>query len=127
MKVYEDLEEMLNQELKEITKKGDINAAGLETIYKIIDVLKDINEIRCSKEDEGYSRMHGWRVTPTYGYGDGGSYRNYQDSGSYMHGNSYARRYSRNSPEEKLAMMMDEATTAQEREIIQRCMDKLGY
>lgn len=119
MRVLDDLEDMLHESLKEITKKGDLQATALESADKIVDILKDIDEIRCHESDDGYSRMHGWSVMPTYGYGNRGSY-------TAPYTRNYGR-YSRNGIADKLAMIMDEATTDQERNVIQKCMNELGY
>lgn len=125
MKIYDDLEEMLQRELGAIVKKGDLNATSLENTYKIIDVLKDICEIRCSEDNmgysgEGYSRGHGYNIMP-YSYGMG------YEGNSYARGRNSMGRYSRSSIGDKLSMMMDEAQTEKERAAIQKCMETLGY
>lgn len=52
MKSLEDLKEMLEDELKKITKKGDISPTELENAYKAVDILKDIETIKAMKEQE---------------------------------------------------------------------------
>ena len=126
MNVFEELEEMLYKELKEITKKGDLSASSLESAYKIVDILKDICEIRCSESDGGYSRDRGWTLEP---YEFRQNDRRYMDSNSY--GRSYMggmsnRGYSRTGMREHLEAMMNSAQSDKERDAIQKCMDQLG-
>ena len=68
MKVYYEIEDMLEDELKRIGKKGDMNPSDLENMYKMIDIIKDITTIEAMRkaDEEGYSRD--------------GSYNSYADS-----------------------------------------------
>lgn len=81
MKALEDLKEILEDELKKITKKGDITPTELENAYKATDILKDIETIKAmekqSKEDDQYSQRQGER---SYNY----------SQNSYMHPYSMA-------------------------------------
>ena len=57
-KLYEDLTEMLQDQMKKIAKKNDITPQELDNVYKAIDVLKDIETIKAMQEageDGGYS------------------------------------------------------------------------
>ena len=117
-KLYEDLTEMLQDQMKKIAKKSDITPQELDNVYKAIDVLKDIETIKAMKEageeggeqshdgysQEGYSTRRGVKGTGRYsnaGYSqhytiyppmmfDGAS-----NDGSYA-GNSYAPVWNQN-------------------------------
>jgi len=67
MRVLDDMCEILEDELREITKKGDISPQELENVYKSVDIIKDIKTIE-AMEQGGYS------YDASY---DGGSYRPY--------------------------------------------------
>lgn len=55
MRVLEDMCEILEDELKEITKKGDISPTELDSVYKSVDILKDIETIKAMKNEFGNS------------------------------------------------------------------------
>ena len=88
MKAMEDLKEMLEDELKKITKKGDINPQELEAAYKAVDILKDLETIKAMKGyDEGQSQ--GGQSYNSYdGNSNRGSYDGMSNGGSY-NGRSY--------------------------------------
>lgn len=86
MRVLEDVCEMLEDEIKQIAKKDDITPSELDSMYKAVDIIKDIKTIEAMDEasQDGYSRR------PYYAY-DGsydGSYEGSYD-GSY---DNYSRR-----------------------------------
>lgn len=106
MRALEDMCEVLEGQIREISKKGDaISPQELDNAYKAVDIIKDIKTIKAMKQAEesgmfdGYSgadysyesmRMpypHMMYNRPMYGSYDGGSY-----GGSYNDGNSMARR-----------------------------------
>lgn len=70
MKALEDLKELLVDQIKRVTKKGDITPNELESMYKAVDIIKDISTInameKAEKEEEeeytkngAYSRRSG--------------------------------------------------------------------
>lgn len=95
MKALYDLKEILEDEIKQMTKKGDITPQELENAYKATDIIKDIETIKAMKEasEQGmYSQAYEYAR-------DGGSYdgnysqRRYSMDNSYnSYDNSYARR-----------------------------------
>lgn len=108
MKALEDLKEILEDELKKIAKKGEMNPQELEATYKAIDILKDIATIKAMEEsgeqDKGeYSqRQGGYSRDDGNANAQGGSYHYammpmeygmYRDGGSNRGGsnNAYAR------------------------------------
>ena len=191
MKALTDLKEILEDQVKKITKKGDITPAELTNMNMAVDIIKDIDTIEAMKKAEaewqdgeysqrGYSREHSMRGGS---YADGHSERylpysmysyapvwNHPDDMHEMHsermyrdgmssdgrrgrdadndgrysetGSSYRRgrdargrytsrdyRYSRAEAKdrmiEKLEKMMNETTSAKDREIIKDCIEDL--
>lgn len=145
-KSMEDLKEMLEKELNEFVKKGELSAGSLEVIHKLTDTIKNIDKIEMFSKDEGYSE----RYMPPYYYNDGGSsYARrgstyvrgyYRDGGSSYDGDSYDNRdysnrrdsrgrYSRDDAKDKmmraLNQMMDDASTETERSALRRCISAM--
>lgn len=69
LQMYENLRDMLEQEVKDIEKKGDLDVQGLDNLYKLMTALKVTD--RCIErekgEQNGMSRDSG---TNSYGYGN---------------------------------------------------------
>ncbi len=102
MKVYDQIKDMLCDELEEIAKKKELTTNSLEVLYKGVDILKDISTIKAMEQEypeegysgnRGYSREGGYSQgyfgrMPYYMYDDGMGMSN--QGGSYE-GGSYAR------------------------------------
>lgn len=112
-KLFEDLTEVLQDQMKKIAKKNDITPQELDNVYKAIDVLKDIETIKAMQEageeggysqegysQEGYSNRRGVKGTGRGRYSNDGYSQHYpiyppmmfdgtSRDGSYD-GNSYA-------------------------------------
>lgn len=112
-KLFEDLTEVLQDQMKKIAKKNDITPQELDNVYKAIDVLKDIETIKAMQEageegeqshdgysQEGYSTRRGVKGTGRGRYSNDGYSQHYpiyppmmfdgnSREGSYG-GNSYA-------------------------------------
>ena len=73
-----DLCDMLDDEVRNIVKKGDISPAELESMYKAVDIIKDIKTID-AMENADYSYDYS---RDSYGYGGShrGSYDSYDSS-----------------------------------------------
>lgn len=59
MHVLEHLKETLEDEIKNINKKGTMTIADLDMAYKAVDIIKDIETIEAMnayEEEEPYSR-----------------------------------------------------------------------
>lgn len=72
MRVLNELNEILEEELKKIAKKGDITPTELESTYKAVDIMKDIETIcamrKADEESEmGYSRNRGYSYENSMG------------------------------------------------------------
>lgn len=80
MKMMDDLKEVLEDELKKITKKGEINPQELDGAYKAIDIIKDIATIKAMEKEYpsegGYSQMNN-----SYGMSNDYSRNSYNDGG----------------------------------------------
>lgn len=114
MKVLFDIQEMLEDELKKISKKEDITAMDLENIYKMVDIVKDVTTIDAMQkaEKEGYSYARDMSRDMSRGYSedyanayasyrsydgrrgrDGDSDGRYSEDGSYRRGRDAMGRY----------------------------------
>lgn len=102
-----DICEMLEDELKEIVKKGDISPNELDRVYKAVDIIKDIKTVEAMEEggysNEGMSGRRGRsrdggsnasnaggsnRSYDSYEGGSNRSYEGYSEDGSYRRGRS---------------------------------------
>lgn len=143
MKVYDQIKDMLCDELEGIAKKKELTTNSLDVLYKGIDILKDITTIEAMEQeyghDEGYSGGYYGRM-PYYMY----------DDGMGGHGNSYARgrgsnarrdsmgRYSSEGrsyghyddysgdTKEELQRLMNSAQNEREREAIRKALDSMN-
>ena len=127
--VYESTQDLMVCELDKIVQKQEMSAQQLEYIYKIVDVIKDIDEIIMNEyghEDssDGYSSRSG-RM-----YNNGSSYRD----GYYRRGSSYRDEPMRNSSNrsssradmlDHLYRAHDTASSEEERKRIKRMIDEI--
>lgn len=111
--VFNGIREMVNCELMKMTQKGELDKAMLENLDKLVDILKDLDEI----ENGGYSQR-GYN----YGYDNGNSYRympyNRNNGGNYS-------RHGSNPALDHLYKAMDQAQSEAERQAIQMAIDKI--
>lgn len=138
MKVYDQIKDMLCDELEEIAKKKELTTNSLDVLYKGVDILKDISTIEAMEQEyggysnDGYSQNGYSGRMPVYMYDDGASYARgrgryaQRDSmGRYADGRDYSRDgYSRDTKEE-LRHLMDRASSDREREAIRKAMDSM--
>jgi hypothetical protein len=147
MRALMDLKEMLCKELDEITKKGELNAGGLDAAHKLTDTIKNIDKIMMLEDDDdGYIQRGGYGRGGDRGYSRAGEWEargHFGRHGYDDHGSSYARRrdsrgrysradgmggYSRDEGRHEMMETLEEMmSTAQgkDREIISRAMDEL--
>lgn len=146
MKVYDQIKDMLCDELEEIAKKKELTSSSLEVLYKGVDILKDISTIKAMEQEypsEGYSQdgySNGYYPRyPIYMYDemphdgmshDGHSFARGRGSnarrdsmGRYADGRSYDG-YSGDTKEE-LRQLMSRATNDREREAIRKALDNM--
>lgn len=89
MKVYNDMCELLEKELGQMVSKGDITPTELESAYKSIDIIKDIETIKAMRNEYGHSSNNSYN-------GSYGSYDTYRD----MYRPEWNGRYSRDNDNE---------------------------
>lgn len=143
MNVYYDLKEMLGEELRNLTKTGELSAGSLETADKILNSIKNICKITMYEEysDEGgYSREgeDGGNYSTARRRRDSmGRYTRDGEGGGYSTRRRYARRngnrglysYDDEEKEEKIEMlreMMNDASTDEERKMIQKLISRMS-
>lgn len=76
MRVLDDLCDVLEDELKEIVRSGEMSPTVLDNTYKVVDVIKDIKTIKAMEDtygnsymmpDDDYSMARGNRGSRYYG------------------------------------------------------------
>lgn len=86
MRVYDDICDMLNNELSQIAQKRELTSNSLEVMSKAVDIVKDLSIVK-AMEEAGYSEHYPW-----YMYGDDMYAMNGRNSyGNSYTGNSYGR------------------------------------
>lgn len=141
MHTYQELKEMLHDELKEIVQKGELSAGSLETIDKLLNSIKNACKIIMYdeySEDDGYSNangsMGGGNYSNNYSNARGRGSNARRDSMGRYSRNEYSMRggYSRDGrysyDEGKMDIlndMMNEAKTEDERRVIQKVMRRM--
>ena len=140
MHVYEDVKKMLCDELKDITKKGELTAGSLDTIDKLLHSLKNASKMIMYEQyaGSGYSYADADMDMTEYSYARGrgrnakrdsmGRYAReggYCNEGGYSNARGgYPRRdysYADGEKEEKIEMlreMMNEVSSEEERRAI---------
>ena len=92
-----DICEMLEDDMKEVVKKGDISPTELERVYRAVDIIKDIKTIEAMESGE-YSN-DGGSYRSSYNSYDGdmsnarGGRGGYSEEGSYRRGRDAMGRY----------------------------------
>jgi hypothetical protein len=66
MKVYNDMCELLEKELGQMVNKGDITPTELESAYKSIDIIKDIETIKAMRNEYGHSSNNSYNLVFPY-------------------------------------------------------------
>lgn len=138
MHVYEEVKKMLCDELKEITKAGELSAGSLDTVDKLLHSLKNATKMIMYERyaDDGYSYADADMDMSTYSYARGRGRNAKRDSmGRYARDDGYSEaRYGRGiysrrdnysyadgDKQEKINMlreMMNEVNSEEERKTI---------
>lgn len=106
MKVLDDVCEVLEAELREIVRTGDMSPTVLDNTYKAVDIIKDIKTIH-AMEDASYGNSYGGSYMmpdDDYSMARGGNYNNNRNMGRYYG----MGRYSRADEKEQLLAKMEE-------------------
>lgn len=104
MEMYESLRDMLEKEVKEIQKEGNLDIQKLDNLYKLLSALDDVNECIEKETMDGASYAGRYRNRGSYER-NRGSYE--RGGGSY--GGSYERgggSYERGGMSNDYSMMM---------------------
>lgn len=102
MHTMENLRDLLENELSDIVSMGSVDGHKLDCIYKIVDILKDLDEI----EGSGYSERG-------------------RSMGRYS-GRQYGRGYYRDGDMTmRMEDMMNNAQSEEERKMIRRIMNQM--
>ena len=104
-----ELYDILCDELEKITEKGELTAGSLDAVDKIIDIMKDM-------EDMGYSGDMMGRSYDMYDRSYRGSYAQRRDS---------MGRYSRDEFKDRLEDVMRSAPNEKTRKELERLMMKM--
>ena len=132
MNTIYNVEDRVEDELKQICKKPEWSPSDIEMIYKMIDILKDTSTIEAMKE-AGYSQASarmsyddpGMVYTNRGNSYDDYSYRRGRDSmGRYTSRDGYSG-HDKESMIEGLREKMHMATNESDREAIRRAIDIL--
>lgn len=137
MDVYEGIIEASCKELEQIAKAGKYRSREeVDTVYKLIDIVKDIYEIWEKADNETSDSFYsGDSYSGRGSYGRGSSYGSYGRGSSYARGRGYSmargsgRSYGRQHGEEEfmegLRELMEQAPDEQSRQSIQRMLGQL--
>lgn len=135
MEHLDEIVRLAENEFDAIAKNGKFRSREeIDSVYKLMDIVKDANEIMCMEEDGSY-RGESYRYPVRESYR--GSYReSYRDDGmSYARGRKrdsmgrYSRAYRGYSGKEdyieNLRGMMEDAPDEQTRQSIQRMIQQM--
>lgn len=137
-RIYDEFRDLIRRCLQDAVEMGNIEMGQIDAYDKLIDMDKDLQEIVMNErigeyyEDEYSRNSYGGGSYRGNSYRGGGSYRT---GGSYRGGNGgysrnnsyrgYSREGGREEMMEKMHMMMDNASTEQEREAIRKVLETL--
>ena len=123
MDSYYDLKKMLCKELDEVSQKKNLSAGDLEVVDKLTHSIKSLMYIMDMENNEhgGYSSAR--RRDSMGRYADGMYYDDYSDS--RYSGRRYSRDEGKTHMIHEFEKLMDNATTQEERDIIQSAISKL--
>lgn len=105
--MFDELCEMLCEEIHKIQQKENMTAGDLETLYKLTSTVKNLDMIDEAR-DSGYSNASRHYVRGHYSRSGAPGGSRYSRSGNVMR---------------ELEALYDNARTERERDAIHRCMD----
>ena len=140
IQTYENLMDMLEREVKDITNKNQLDAQSLDTLYKVMMSIKAADK-HMEMMDGGMSRdmRHSYngsydRMSYARRDGDGdGRYGESRDNfrysphrgQSYENSYGYSRDNARQKLTQKLSTLMDDTMSEHERNAIMDCIEKI--
>lgn len=131
------LTEKVEQKLEQISNEG-INENNIETLYKVIDIYKDIKEVECMNYGFGNYGRPGYDSYGRRGYDMkyrgadaldrmAGEYGRYSESyGRYGHGEETDKsfHYMVKSLEDFIKVLHEEAETPQQKQMLRESLQK---
>lgn len=149
MEHLDGLMKLVGNEIEAINRNGKFKSREeIDSVYKLIDIAKDINEIWCMEDEMSGDDEMSYADGMSYERGGRGRRGSYDDGMSYARGRrnarrdsmgrysresyrggSYERGYSRDGKEEykeQLMDMMENAPDEQTRQSIKRMIDNMG-
>ena len=129
MHIYNDVKDMLHDELAEIVKKGELSAGSLETIDKLLHSIKNADKIIMYERysSDGYSNAaDGNTMMDDYSYGRG-RYAKRDSMGRYSRHGGYSYDDGGTNAEKisMLRSMIREVSSEDERKALQKIIHKL--
>lgn len=119
--ILESVRDLMICELDKIGKAQDINSTTLDHVDKIVDIIKDIDEIEANEDMSGYSQRN-----MDYNYVRGNSY----GRGDYRNGRMYTRNYMRNNAGDQFIMHLEQAMSMadndRDREAIRKLINDMN-
>ena len=152
MNMFENLRDMLEREVQEIQKEGNLDTQKLDNLYKLMSALKHTNQCIEEESMEGasydnrgmrygmsnnYSRMMPYSMdNMSYARRDGDGDGRYNESRdnfrnrpyrgqSYGGSYEYSRDNSKRKMVQKLETLMDDTMSEYDRNAIMDCIDKI--
>ena len=122
MRELNDLKDMINKELKTITKQESVTPQILEAAYKAVDILKDIATIE-AMQDAGYSNEYDDDMR--YSMRGGYSYARGRDAMGRYTSRAYSRHAETDKMISKLEMMAHETDDPAIKKSIEQCIAKI--
>lgn len=134
--MYENLMDMLEREVKEISNKSDLDPQTLDNLYKIMMSIKAVDKHMENLDGSSYDMM----APRSYGSYDDMSYARRDSNGRYSRDNfryspdrghpyensyGYSRDNARQKMVQKLTSLMDDTMSDSERSAIMDCIDKI--
>ena len=114
--------------IKDITSKKDINPAQLEHLSKAVCIIE---KLKSMQQQENEYRRGRSRYMNSNNYYDGNSGRNYRDSGNssrrYNDANGYSGHSIKDKMIAKLEEMFDDAQSNHEKQVVQDWLDRLSH
>ena len=114
--------------IKDITSKKDINPAQLEHLSKAVCIIEKLKSMQ--QQENSYRRGRS-RYMNSNNYYDGNSGRNYRGSGNssrrYNDANGYSGHSIKDKMIAKLEEMFDDAQSNHEKQVVQDWLDRLSH
>ena len=120
MHVLKELSYLLEDEVGQVVKKGELSPTELDNVYKAVKTMNYIETIKAMNNYNSDYPEYSGRMYANNGMNYGRSY-SYRDSDGRYSESNYAR-HSKDEKIEELERMMENASTESERRAIMECI-----